>query len=249
MFGPYSGNPWIITDSANHAYWAAQSLQAGTTIEDDDLDTFGFSRVQLVWSRSTPTGTREDVIVASLSFAAAAGGVATPLSSTDKGVVETALGTWWTSAKATTDAQKTLERYRWYDYQPITSRPGPVDRDTAVGSVGTAGTGRVPDQLAISQTFKTASRRHWGRWYLPTTCQNVLEGTYGRITSGGVTALQGYTRTLLQVSGGSGLICPVVASIEHHAVMGIRELQTDNIWDVIRSRRAKQPSQRVTNTS
>jgi hypothetical protein len=108
---------------------------------------------------------------------------------------------------------------------------------------------RGPDQLALTQTFKTASRKHWGRWYLPFPGIGNLDLTYGRVGSAIQTNVQGYMRTLLQVSGGTGLINPVVASIGYKGVMGIRELQTDDIADVIRSRRAKVPAARLTNTS
>jgi hypothetical protein len=69
------------------------------------------------------------------------------------------------------------------------------------------------------------------------------------VNSTEVANLQAYTRLLFQAVGSTGLAAPVVASIGYKGVMGIRELQTDNIFDVIRSRRAKQASLRATNTS
>jgi len=249
VFGAYSSDPWILTDGANLSYWQTQSLIANTSVADTGGAGPGFSRVQLVFDRTTPALTREDVAVASFSWAQAAAGVCTKLSDADKSSIDTALNSWWTAVKPLVHSGISLREYRWYDYQPIDPRPGPVVRVTANGAAGTAGTGRVPDQLAVSQTFKSASRKHWGRWYLPGIAQNALESTYGRITSGTVTSLQASTRTLLQNVGATGYVCPVIASIQYHGVMGLRELQTDNIWDVIRSRRAKQPTQRVTNSS
>lgn len=239
MFGPFSASPWIMCDPATAGYWGGQSLEASTSIiEATNGAAFGFSRVQLVWDRTTPVGTREDVVVASLNFATPVGTAATPLGAGDKAVVEALLTTWWTTAKVHTYAGYTLREYRWYDYAPINSRPGPVVRVTAVGVVSTAVT-RNADQLATTQTFKTASRKHWGRWYLPSAIMADIDVAYGRSSNAAVTAMEAATRTVFQVSGGSGIINPVVPSIQYNAILGVRELQQDNIIDVIRSRRAK----------
>jgi hypothetical protein len=242
-------NPWIITNTANLGYWNSQSLQALTSVAVEATDSPGFSRCQIVFDRTTPTGTREDVMSVGMAWAEVLLPACSPLSNSDKAVVETALNTWWTSYKANVSNQITLREYRWYDYEPIITRPGPVDRVTPRAQTGTAASQRPPDQLALTQTWKTASRKHWGRWYLPYPGSGNFDTTYGRVAAAIQTNVQGYTRTLLQVSGGTGLINPVVASIGYQGVMGIRELQTDDIADVIRSRRAKVPASRLTNTS
>jgi hypothetical protein len=238
-----------VTDSTNLAYWRAQSLDAGTTVDQEATDSPGFSKVSIVWDRSTPVGTREDVIVSSLTFAERASTAVSPISASDKAVVETLLNTWWGLYGANVSNQITMREYRWYDYEPISTRPGPVDRVTAHAVAGGAAAARPPDQLAFTQTYKTASRKHWGRSYWPWPGSGNFDFTYGRAANAIVNAAQGYLRTVFQVSGGTGLICPVVASISYRGVMGIKELQTDNIADVIRSRRAKVPTLRASNTS
>lgn len=248
MFGPYSSDPWIITNEANETYWEGQSVLSGTEIEVDSLDTFGFSRVTLVFTRTTPTGTREDDMTAGLSWASAAGGVAVPLSSAEMASIETALGTWWGAVKSLAYSGYTLAEYVWHEYQPITSRPGPAVRTTTVGVVGTSASGRLPDQDCFTTTYKTASRKHWGRSYWPTTSQGFLDSTYGRWTSGSVTTLLNATKTLLDTDGSSDQVTSCVASIKYPALLGIRELQVDNIVDIQRRRRAKEPTIRSTAT-
>lgn len=249
MFPSGAGPPWIVSDSGNHGYWLAQSLDASTTVDVEATDSPGFSRVSLVFDRTTPTGLRDDVIVCGLSWAERASTAVSPLGTADKSAIETALNTWYTSWNSALSNQLSLREYRWYDYEPINSRPGPVDRVTARGVAGGMASARAPDQMAMTQTFKTASRKHWGRWYLPFPGVGNVSTTYGRIGSAIQTTLQASTRTLLQTTGSTGLACPVVASISYKGVLGIKELQSDDIVDVIRSRRAKQPFSRLTNTS
>lgn len=244
MFGPFSGQPWIITDGANQPYWASQALQAGTVITVDANDTISVSKSQLVFDRTTPVGTREDVMVAGLWWCAPAGSNSAFLSSADKTALDTAIAAWWTTMKAQTTTQYTLRETRWYDYSPLSSRPGPVDKVTASAVAGTSASGRGPDQIAITSTYKTASRKHWGRTYWPTLNAVVYTANYGRFSTTVCDTLANATRTLFQTTGSSGLVCPVVVSIGHKAVMGIRELQVDDVPDVIRRRRDKMATYR-----
>lgn len=181
-------------------------------------------------------------MVSHTDWVTAAGGTATKLSSAECTSLLTALGTWWTTAKAFTCPSYTLREFRVYDYDPIDPRPGPAIQVSAVGTVGTSASGRLPDQIAATTTYKTSSRKHWGRSYMPTLNQGVIDTTYGRLTNGHCTALANATRTLLQTTGSSGLCNPVVVSIGHPAVLGIKELQVDNVPDIQRRRRVKQKS-------
>jgi hypothetical protein len=247
MIGTY-GSVAIFTDDANLGYWQSQSLDAGVS-PIVAVPTLGFSKVQLVWDRTTPVGTREDVMVASLNYCQAAATACTPLNNTDKIAMEGLLNTWWGTYKAFCSTQYTLREYRWYDYQPISTRPGPVDRVTAVAVAGTSANTRFPDQLAVTQTFKTASRKHWGRWYLPFPDPSRVDTTYGRLTNAFCTSVQAATILPLRAAGGSGIINPCVPSIRYHGVLLLKELQTDNIADIIRRRRAKVATFRASNTS
>lgn len=247
MIGTYGSVP-IFTDTDNQSYWLDQSLDASTSVIIA-VPTLGFSRLQIVWDRTTPVGTREDVVTTGLSWCEAAASACTPLSPTDKTYVETLLATWWTAQKAVTTNQFTLREYRWYDYQPISTRPGPVDKVTASGVVGGLAASRLPDQLAYTSTYKTASRKHWGRSYWPFSGTSSIDLTYGRVTTAATDTLAANLIALLRAPGGSGIINPCVASIAHHGVLLLKELQVDNVADVIRSRRAKVANYRKSYTT
>lgn len=248
MLGPYSTTPWILTDSANLSYWNAQSLDAGTSVAVS-APNLGFSRCVFVWTRSTPAGTREDVMTSHIDWCSAVGGIAVPLSSAERSSIETALATFKTSMNGYVTSQYTLDSYRWYDYNPITTRPGPADKITLIGSAYTQASARNADQLAATSTYKTASRKHWGRSYWPIASVPNVDTTYGRLASATMSGFGAILRTLLITTGSSGQVNPVVVSLQYHAVMGIKELAVDNVLDVIRSRRAKAASARYSVTS
>lgn len=245
MFGAAPGVPWVNTTAANEGYWLAQSLHKDTVVNVDDDSLLGFTRAQLVWSRTTPASTVEDVMSSHFDFATYIGGVVRPLSSADITDHLATINAWWTTMKADTTTAYTLREVRWYEYQPITPKPGPAVLVSTIGTAGTAGTARNADQLAATTTYKTASRKHWGRSYWPTLTRNSIDSTFGRLSSAYQTGLHGAVKAVLQDTGSSAAVCPVVASIQYTAVMGIRELQTDDVVDVIRRRRAKNPSNRL----
>jgi hypothetical protein len=242
-YGSGTSNPSVWTDDANEAYWIGQSQLDGSQLVKPPEGTLGFSRVQLIFSRTTPAGTREDVAVTHLDWAHIDVGICAPLSGTERGEVNTALGTFFTARVGMYHSGIVLDRWRWFTYLPITTRPGPTVSESDVNYVGTA-TGRLPDQLAITSTYRTLSRKHWGRSYWPFNAVASLETTYGRVGTSAVDNLATSLDTLLSTNGAGGGIHPVVASIAYHGVMNITELHVDNIWDIIRRRRAKQSSYR-----
>jgi hypothetical protein len=239
---PTSFTPDIFCDAAEEGYWNSQSLDPGTDVIVDIAGRPTFTRFQLVWERSTPALTREDVMVSHIDWCSAPGASETKLSSAERTSIITAIGTWWTTSKAFTCPAYTFREIRVYDYDPIDTRPGPPVQVSAVGTAGTSASGRLPDQVSVSVTYKTPSRKHWGRSYMPTLNQGVIDTTYGRLTNGHCTAVANAMRTLLQTTGSSGACKPVVASIGHRALLTIKELQVDNVPDIQRRRRVKQKS-------
>lgn len=246
-YGAGGTDPTIWTDAANQSYWDNQSLVADTVVNLPAEPSFGFSRASLVFSRTTPSGTREDVAVTHLDWAHIDIGVCTPLSGTEMGEVETAIGTFMTARAANYHTGIVLDRIRWAEYQPITTRPGPVVRDTDVNYQG-SGTARLPDQVAITSTYHTASRRHWGRSYWPFGVNSNLDASFGRVSNTACDNIADALHTLLDTDGAGDGIAFVVASIEHHGVMNVREMVVDNVPDIIRRRRAKQSSYRRVKT-
>lgn len=242
MFGPYSSSPWVLCSPTELGYWQSQSHLPGTVVAADLAGRPTFTRFQLVFERSTPALTREDVMVSHIDWVSAVGGTAVKLSSAERASLITAINSWWTTARAFTAPAFTFREIRVYDFDPIDAKPGPPAQVSAVGTAGTSASGRLPDQIAVTSTYKTSSRKHWGRSYMPTLNQGIIDTTYGRLTNGHCTAVANAMRTLLQTTGSSGQCSPVVASITHPAVSGITELQVDNVPDVQRRRRVKQRS-------
>lgn len=243
----------IFTDDTNLAYWQAQSKYADTQLDSvGTAENLEWETVSLYWTRTTPTGTFEDRIMTSLAVAKILlnTGVGV-IDDTDRGNVESALDTWWGSQKAQHPSRYTLDEYRWHHYTGLTDNPGPAVRVTDKNVAGTgASTNCLPDQVATSVTFITASRRHWGRMYLPALIYTGYNTT-GRIGDTVNTAAR--FETLLEAIdtvdvGGTG-VTPVVASKAYNAVMSIDVIQVDDIADVIRSRRGKQPAIRTQITS
>lgn len=245
----------LFNDGINYApsqvaYWAGQSILSGATVgaapADDQVQR---SQCQLVLEKTTPSGVVDDVAVFSFSFAKPTLSFGSSvISGTEKATVEGYLDTMFASLKTSISAHWTLREYRWHDYTDNWEKPGPATRVTAKGTVCTgAAVNVVPDQVASSVTFKTSSRIHWGRIYLPPSIYNSYDST-GRLTTATCDAYLAAVRTMM-VAADAADCSPVVASTSHRALLGILSLQMDNTPDVIRSRRVKHTNYRKIYTS
>lgn len=241
--------PVIISPTSSLTYWSTQSKEVATTVTDSGAAVTGCNRAQLVFSRTTPSGLREDVMVINAHVYKIAG----PLASTfpggaDLNAAKTCLTTWWTSQKVYHSDQITFREIRWYLVRDDQEDSGPPVRVDAVGVAGTAAAKRAPDQLSPTITLITASRKHWGRWYLPGVTRDFYETTYGRQSTATVDTMAGYFRTLaldLQTTGFN--VC--VWSPTARSVLDVYKIQMDDVPDVQRRRRPKQPNYRKVYTS
>jgi len=235
---------------SEQAYWDGQSILTGASRgaapADDQIQR---STVQVVFDRTTPATINDDAALFGLSFAIETLDFGSSiLTGPNKATVEGLLNTFWADLKAQTSAHWTLREYRWHDYTSSWTKPGPATRVTAVNVAATgAATNVVPDQVASTVTFKTCSRIHWGRIYLPPFVTTAYTST-GRIATAQVDGRLAALRTALVGADAAG-ISPVVPSTSHRALLSISELQMDDTPDVIRSRRAKRPSYRKIYTS
>lgn len=252
-FGLYDRIIWHA-DAAT-GYWADQSYYSDTTLVPvDDPTHLQFNTVQVVFDRTSPAGVTDDVMLFDLTFTSPLLGAETSyLSSAEMATIETELGTWWTSWKAQTPSTITLKEYRWHNWHVGITKPGPAVRVTTVGTVATgSGTSRLPDQVAHSITFRTASRRHWGRCYTPALVPSALSA-YGRLSDAQTDSRLANWETLLEACdtmdvAGDG-VTPVVYSRTGQALLTIDVIAMDSTCDVIRSRRAKHPSKFATASS
>lgn len=246
-YGP-DNDPKVWCASATVGYWEGQSLTSDAEISEQLLDTFGFSRCQIRYNRTTPTGFREDVMVTHIDWVSIQGAVCIPLGATAQAEMETALNTFHDNVAGLFPSSHTAVEYIWFNYVPIQNRPGPAERRTTTAKTGSATSSRMPDQLAITTTYQTCSRKHWGRSYWPMGAVANLDTTYGRVSNTRCDTLANHMDTLLKENGTDNTITPVVASIAYQAVLNIVELDVDNIFDVVRRRRAKFPSYRSEKT-
>lgn len=237
--------PWdakIIAPPDELTYWGAQSTEPSTTVVDAGAANLGVNRAMLVFSRTTPAATREDRMAINLSIGKQAGTTTSYFDATaDLNACKTAIEGWWTSQRGTITDQVTLLEIRWYRVSLDHLKSGPPLRVDAIGVAGQFSSSRVPDQLSATITFKTASRKHWGRVYIPGLAANSWDTTYGRLTTSRADSLATYMRSLIVDLNTAGFeMC--VWSRTARSVLHIYELHVDDVPDIQRRRRPKQRS-------
>jgi hypothetical protein len=179
------------------------------------------------------TGLENDTYENVLHFVNTAGELpGAPASDTQKAAVETAFGTFWTSAKAWCPPAVRLSQYRWYHLTFDDPLSGPPTRATQITEV--AGNNSVIEvaQCATSITMRTALRKHWGRIYLP----GVHNVTGGFQANSEVDQLAAYWSTFLKACQTAQLV-PVIYSGTRQMVFSITAIEVDNVPDVVRRRR------------
>src|SRR3954454_14993179 len=196
----------IYTTDAMLSYWQSQSVYSDTAITSVGAATLGASRLTINWARSTPAGTQEDLVSINPHFAVAASPGA-PISFLDnaaKAVVETEVYTWIASWAALASNQFNTWQLIWHDIKAGDPFYGPADRFTQLdpGIPGTFPNARTPDQIAINLTFRTASRKHWGRVYLPGINSGRYDAVYGRPTNATCDSLASSWRTMINTLAG-----------------------------------------------
>lgn len=231
------------------AYWDGQSMFADTVRTTQPASTLGCHKVTMVWTRATPAGTREDLCTCSLAVAKiVGGGLYSPFLTSELASLETGLDTYASDAAGSQDNDYTLSEFVWHEHRashpPTESGSEKLDtavRRTAKTIVGSVANARQPDQVSMSITIRTTSRKHWGRIYLPGMAQGSNDGTWGRILNAAVDnralAMRNLVNTWNSASAQLG-----VWSWKKGAFLPITEVKVDNVWDIQRRRRAKQAS-------
>lgn len=102
-------------------------------------------------------------------------------------------------------------------------------------------TSALPPQVALTVTWVTDSRRHWGRIYLPGF--TAADVAYGRALETSLasiaTGMQTFGKTLRD--SGQGI---VVFNRASWTAKTVTELHIDDLWDVQRRRRFQYPTNR-----
>jgi len=232
----------------------------------DFTGTFEGRKVAVRWSRAPAGGTIEDAATTTLHFLKIdTGAPAAWVDGTDDATVESAFGTMWAGIKDAYASTVKLDVFRWSKSGPdwdITPAPyNPAYRVTEVAVAGTGGGSQLPPQVAVSVTHKTSVRKRWGRCYLPAPTTDALQST-GRLktsSTGSNAAIHTYWLAMLEECTAAG-IQPVIMSRARDAyttekgheiaaqpftAYSVEQVQVDDLFDVIRSRRYSGPTSRV----
>jgi hypothetical protein len=239
--------PHVLTHTpATDGYWDGQSMFADTVRTQQGADTLGCNRVDVVWTRATPTGTTEDKMQFRMFIAKIVGGglySVFPLS--ELAALETPLDAFTTTLKNRMPNSVTLDSYAWFEHRAshgATSSgqeavPPAVRRALKTGA-GVGVSDRMPDQVASTISWRTTARKHWGRSYVPAMGLSTVDGGYGRLTNIAVNAIAGAAQTLVNalipLNGQLG-----VFTWKYGAFLPVVEIKVDDVYDIQRRRRAK----------
>lgn len=248
----------VIYDSTNAAYWETQSFWPGTQILAHAPAEIEGSQLTIQFSRTVEGGLDEDNAMFRVHLAVDAGPGANmvPLTASQALLVEQNFTETWTSELSTLVASRwTLAQMTWRNFgaaYPLaedgTSKPGPIWRNSIVGLPGTSSGTALADQLAATVTYRTASRKHWGRsyWGGLTTLAFNLEPS-GKLANAYVDALATGFKNWHTANGNEAAITNLwIWSAKHRGALSVTEMSVDDVPDIVRRRRAKTPNYRHT---
>jgi len=234
-------------------------------------ETSAWRRVNWRFTRATPSGTVEDVAMFGFDIVNMTGGdLDSSWTAADYTAVDAALSELWTTIRPLISGTHTLSEIQYHQrafhpdlplgelvpqMQPGTNkevnrfaRSGPalhvLTKNEAGSNVGAA----APYQVALSVSFRTAARRHWGRCYIPGATVTEVGGGYGRFSSGTTQVVANAFAELASDLGANDffIMVPSTQNDSKYAtsLQSVAQIQVDDVPDVIRRRRPKQASLR-----
>lgn len=206
---------------------------------------FGLRRLVWRFARTPPGLVTEDIAEIGVRFAKIVSGLPDDgWLTADHTLVEGAAATLWTALKGFHRPNTTLDSYRWYLDGSLHPPPQPAFRTVTVGVAGSATSGvvQLPPQVAMSVTFKTSERKHWGRIYWPAPVTGTTTDS-GTIVTSSADSLAAAWVAFFNTCRAGG-IYPVVYDRLTGGALSVDTIQVDDLFDVIRRRRWKQPSYR-----
>lgn len=239
-----------ITHTAQYRdYWASQSVDVDTVKTEQLPETLGCNRLQVVHTRTTPPGIRDDVMVWSVAIAKIVGGRQYGvLDDAGRASAEASIIGLLSALDPYQSNQVTVTEFVWHEHRanhPATEHGyetiGAAVRRTPINRAGTATGPRLPDQNSCSVSLRTASRRHWGRFYLPGLAVSDVQASYGRYSSAMVDAIAAGTDAWQTALDAAGLQLGVW-TWKYGAFLTCKQVRVDDVVDTQRRRRAKQVS-------
>lgn len=154
------------------------------------------------------------------------------------------IGNMWTTMQVLTGNKLHLLEARFYAVQATAGAPmgDPVLVHT-YDVPGTSSGKLLPPQVAVSVTFKTPTRKRWGRFYWPGLTDSYLMPD-GRLDPGICPQIADAVHNLTDRSGTGAAL--VVWSPTHRSYEDPTQIQVDDLYDVIRRRRYDKPTVRAT---
>lgn len=199
-----------------------------------------FNYVQAIFDRGN-LSPDEDVAVMTMHIREAVQGSPDFLPVTDEGrqSFTTNFGTWWGNIRSMVSTYVTFRELRFYD---VPAAPGENMGDPVAikgfATPGTSTSSALPPQCAVSVTFKTSARLHWGRFYIPGLTVAHIDDK-GRLNQTDATTIADQTHVLTRRDQTGGVL--VVFSRSRWAHYDPQEIQVDDIIDVQRRRRFSSP--------
>jgi hypothetical protein len=191
-------------------------------------------RCQVVLKR----GTTEDVVVNTFDFVnITSGALDTSWTDADFAGVEARLRTFYAAIAARIPSDVTLDSFRWNVLPNPAGEENPAVRVAPPATALTmTGASKLPPQLAVAITKKTATQRHWGRVYIGPLADTTFTGSTGRVSTATADALA----TAMEACR-AGLQADDTPMIVYNRTTGVGVsvdgVRVDDVFDVIRSRR------------
>jgi hypothetical protein len=248
----------VIYDSTNEAYWKTQSFWPGTQVSAVSPSELEGSQLTVQFNRTVEAGLDEDRAMFRIHLAVDAGPGANTVALTNAQAqqVEDNFQQAWTShLGALVQNRWTQAEFVWRNFgaaYPLdetgASKPGPIWRVTPLTNPGTSIGTALPDQLAATVTYRTPSRKHWGRSYWGGLSQTAFSGeSYGKLADTYVTELAaGFHQWMDANSNEASTVNLWVWSPRHRGVLSVTQISVDDVPDIVRRRRAKNASFRAT---
>jgi hypothetical protein len=223
--------------------------------------SFELRKMQVRWLRNSGAAAGTDDAVTTHHFLYAPGGTpSAEWTATQFEAVEAAFATFFGTFDDYYGTNEGPKQIRWYKAGPEIVPPQVPVRivDLTPRGVGSASADNLPPQCAISVTEKTTDPKSWGRFYLPAMLATVPNDS-GRIdalpqgfiadgadafyeacvTAGTIPVVYSTAKPSRSTAGGGTL------PARDARALPVKQIQVDDVFDVIRSRRWNEPLLRL----
>jgi hypothetical protein len=240
----------IMVSAAVYSNWDTINGLFDRHVENGTAPIFGHY-VQNIFEMKNASGaftTRERGLFGMHYINTTGGDLDTTWTSADFAAVESAVQTFWSAMASSISSDYRLVEHRWYPFGPGVLPPNPPARVTTLGTpiLGTSST-PMPHQVAITATFRTALRRHWGRIYLPITSFVSIPGGQGNSTA--CNSVSGLIATMVKSPSTAQGVVPVIWDRARKSALTITAVEVDSVPDVVRRRRPRDTAYRSIVTS